>query len=318
MDNIFKRVSSNEKNYDTIKKIIKSALITILACVLIVSAFIYLRYFKHYKNNSEWEHLLAVRNIESYQDEYYYNRYSEDKQIVYRNIIDSVTESSKFEDKIKLPKILPNAIVMVRKEGDIKSADDVFDIMYSIDCDMPELIWLGKYKVIDTRNTMYMLFFYNEQLDTTKEVYKGYEEIDKYMDDIIEPLISENKSLIQTELDIFQAITSTMIRDYKKEGNAYSSIYGLVSDRKVVCSGTSKTLKYIDKKYNVGLDVVNVTGNLVTPDSNEKHMWCTVKINGECTIVDIVNCFNLLSHNKCTMYGIYYEAEGNIEEERII
>ena len=306
--------------HPTIKKIIKT---TIIAAIIIIATIGFLALLRHTfcsKPDIQWEEFITARGIlESYKDEYYYTHLSESEQIVYEQILHKFVDSQYFEDNFHLLSIIPNSTLIIHKDNNIQSPDDLFNVIYAVQCDLPELIWnYDKGQMVYTIGNYFLITFkFNSHLDTKEEVYLAYEQIDQYMAENIEPLITTEKTPEEIEQDIYTVITSTMIRDEEREGCAFQSVYGLVSDQRVVCTGTSKTLKYIDKKYNLGLEVVNAVGDLET-STGEKgaHMWSTVKLYNKIKIVDIVNYKNGITNKN--VLGLKYTYEGKIGTERQI
>ena len=283
------------------------------------------------KPDSKWIEFIGDRKIDtSYKDEYYYNKLNKDGKKVYRKILNKLTASNGFEDDIPIPDILntgaiseedikngtvgnyhiPNIMFTLPKSEIIKTEDDVYKMIEYVRSDTPEIIWITFHDldVYDLKFCYLVGIKYTECLDTKEEVYKAFDEIDDFMEKYIEPIILKNGTDYEREEDIYNILSD--MDNYDMHGEAAFCMYGLVLDRKAVCSGITDLFKYIDKHYELGFNVVIEVGTAKIKNSAGGHEWCTIRFSEDCNIrrmVDIVNHYNYFSIGEMENIGNKYK-----------
>lgn len=182
--------------------------------------------------------------------------------------------------------------------------------------DYPEVFWINtnyKYKITSISNNNQKKIL-EMGMYITRNSYIGDSNIIKntYIPDLnskIEEIVKEGKNNGKTNFEKLEYIYSMVRHDSKYiQGKSKNNVYNVLCNKNGTCTGFSRSLKYICDEMGIPCVVARGTvGN-----SNEKHMWNIVKLNGQWFICDITN---ELKNNSSTNQFFAIADKGKYKQE---
>lgn len=159
--------------------------------------------------------------------------------------------------------------------------------------DYPEVFWINtnyKYKITSVSNNNQKKIL-EMGMYITRNSYVGDSNIIKntYIPDLnskIEEIVESGKNNGKTNFEKLEYIYSLIKCNSRYiQGKSKNNVYNVLCNKNGTCTGFSRSLKFICDEMGIPCVVARGTvGN-----SNEKHMWNIVKLNGQWFICDITN-----------------------------
>ena len=197
-----------------------------------------------------------------FTDKYHYEQITAQKQEVYREIYQGLSE---------------------QKEAfnvHCKSGTEANDIFYAVLYDFPEIFWSDG-EVVSTEYSDGYVTVKPEYNCSTKEKERKKEEIEKIAKEILEQAPTTDSEYEKIKY-VYEYLVDHVeyVEGAQDKQNIYSSLVG----RKSVCAGYAKATQYLLQQMDISC--IYVTGEATSRDVTVPHAWNIVKCDGVYYYVD--------------------------------
>ena len=229
------------------------------------------------------------------KSDFFYNQLTETQKKIYDGLLDNIDNMTNGTYVIDYGETFSD--ILAQEGGDVQLGDDYQSAVEAFLNDNPNIFYIDVNKLFLNVQTNKKIF------NTTYKVYVGPAENSNYFAEgfTTKSQVQEAKIKIENiKNSILQNITGDTykdilyIHDYLVENVEYDknyesigsySTYGALIDKKCVCEGYAKTLKYLLNVANIPCEMVQGQATSSNGET-ESHAWNIVYLNGKWYYID--------------------------------
>ena len=192
--------------------------------------------------------------------------------------------------------------------------DDVFDILYYVLNDNPEIFWTQGEATFSSNGNMSMSYSL-----TSDEITAKTAAIEAKAEQIMSEINPAGDDYSRA-LAVFDYIADSVVYSNQSENKGYNPVYtleGALINSSAVCSGYTKAYQYL-------LSLTGIKSTLISGESKgDSHAWLMVELDGERYYSDVTwgdqtdseTCFPHINHYYFAMNNAQLLKEHNIDKE---
>lgn len=200
---------------------------------------------------------------ETFENKFYYGRYSEAEKETYRDIYQGLLEQKA-------------EFIIHSKDGDQANS-----ILYTVLYDFPEIFWTEGHVVSTTYGSRYVSM--KIQYNCSKEEKETKEaQIESMAEQILAAAPKGTDEYAKIKY-VYEYLVSSV--EYEDGAPDNQNIYSAMVNKKTVCAGYAKANQYLLEK--MGISCIYVTGDATNSQGTRLHAWNIVSCNGNYYYVDV-------------------------------